>query len=1521
MAKTTGSASPSVTGSWNSTQTPQAGDRLVAVVTVFGSTTAALGAAPSGWFQDLTITASSREQVAYYSKVAAGSDAAPSFTSTTTGTASHSGIFCELYDLYDSSGQTPALDTSGTATGTTGTVAPVTGGNVTGTGEFAIAACGYGYSSSAAYSFTTPSGWTAAPSDAATAYCHAASFYLASPTSGATLTASMAHGTSSYVAGAVAVYLPPYPALSTLSDPFTQASVNGTLWGTYTAGSATLSFSSAGGTVNYPSASTSATDGSVYSQSSYSLAYSSCYAQIRAVPSAATAADGILSIGPNSNNLLRWVIEGGTLFAQYFVAGATTTVTSVTYSAVTHRWWRIRESGGTCYWDTSADGITWTNQGSAADPIDVTNAGMTFEGSCYENETNPGSFTFSNFNVPAVSPGAGLASATGASGQPGTSIVVGLSSAASATGTAGSVTISHIYYVSPSGSDANNGLSSGAAWQTVAKVNAATLHPGDTVLFQGGQTFSGTMLQPPSSGTAASPITFGSYGTGNATITTSASTAIYAYEVGGIVIENLTITGPGATASRTGGYVGVYFNRDVSGQAAAITVSNCTISGWSHGILAACSIAGGGYNGITLAGNTVTANLNDGINVVGSSPGSYTDHTNVTITNCIAHGNIGDSTNTSTSSGHGIVVGNLTGGSISNCTAYGNGGSCGCEGAGPVGIWCYTTKNFTIEYNVSYQNLTQSTSGNSYAYADGDGFDLDDQCNNVTLQYNIAYENYGSGIACYSDDTTWTGNTIRYNLTWGNSAFNPNEAELFITGVNTPTNGSFANSNIYGNTFICQNTGAVEPTAVELYAIGTFTGVNLWNNIIYCGGSGATLVYGDTAYTGIAFQGNLYYSASSFVISWGAPTYASLALWQATGQEKLSGANVGMQANPLLAAPGTAPAVTSPSSLSAATGLIPSPSSPVIGAGLNLSSDFSVSPGTADFFGVTLPASLPIGAAATITGSVASATGTSDAPAADVIPPAGLAHATGTAQQPSVNGSGTASAELATATGVAYTVTVSVTGGVSAGLAAGTGASLAPKTSVAANAGLVAGTGTAQQPSAAEADQTSAGLATGTGTSQGPAIAVRANAVLASGTGTAQQPSVTAPGSATAGFAAGMATAQAPVANVTAATGLAAGVSATQAPGTPIGTIAALAAGTAGSGAATPAITLPAGLATAAGAALPSTVITPGSATVAAGPATAAGSGQGPQIAVGASDVTGPATGTGSAQQPAALPGDIALAGLAGAAGAAQAPLANAGVPAQVAAATGTAQVPSGSPVPHAGQAGATGYAQQPGIAVATGSGVPGAAGSALPPAVATLGLDNSTAATAAATGTAQSPAVTVVNPYTADASLASADGLAQPPVAGITVPTGLASASGTSGQPVTGTGPVAATATGGAQAKTAQAALAADAFLAAGSGAGIEPRPPVALASAGLAAGTGTSGSIQQAVTVLGGMPSGDGSAGQPKILVAVRCRAGNRHGRISASFSQCIRVIQRHASNGIRAYDAAVGIRLFRGQCRKLQ
>lgn len=70
------------------------------------------------------------------------------------------------------------------------------------------------------------------------------------------------------------------------------------------------------------------------------------------------------------------------------------------------------------------------------------------------------------------------------------------------------------YYVSASGSDSNNGTSSGTPFQSLAKVNSLALRAGDQVLFRRGDTFRGTLLVR-RSGSATQPIVFDAYGSGS----------------------------------------------------------------------------------------------------------------------------------------------------------------------------------------------------------------------------------------------------------------------------------------------------------------------------------------------------------------------------------------------------------------------------------------------------------------------------------------------------------------------------------------------------------------------------------------------------------------------------------------------------------------------------------------------------------------------------------------------------------------------------------------------------------------------------------------------------------------------------------------------------------------------------------------------------------------------------------------------------------------------------------------------
>jgi hypothetical protein len=192
--------------------------------------------------------------------------------------------------------------------------------------------------------------------------------------------------------------------VETLADPFNQVSLDTGKWFQTVAGTTTMSYASGGATVNLPASATSTDIGSDGSNTStYDLTGSYAYMQVTAVPSNSTSAYAALQLAVLATGYyLRWHKEGSNLYARYNT-GSTTSAATLTYSATDHKWWRIRESGGTTYWDTSPDGTTWTNRASvlnATHAVPITSLRVTLQAGCWQVETSPGSFTFNDFNTP-----------------------------------------------------------------------------------------------------------------------------------------------------------------------------------------------------------------------------------------------------------------------------------------------------------------------------------------------------------------------------------------------------------------------------------------------------------------------------------------------------------------------------------------------------------------------------------------------------------------------------------------------------------------------------------------------------------------------------------------------------------------------------------------------------------------------------------------------------------------------------------------------------------------------------------------------------------------------------------------------------------------------------------------------------------------------------------------------------------------------------------------------------------------
>jgi parallel beta-helix repeat protein len=83
------------------------------------------------------------------------------------------------------------------------------------------------------------------------------------------------------------------------------------------------------------------------------------------------------------------------------------------------------------------------------------------------------------------------------------------------------------YYISNSGSDSNDGLTTATAWQTISKVNASTFNAGDSILLKRGDSWNERLI-PPSNG-----IYIGAYGTGATPTITGLKTITGFTNIGG----------------------------------------------------------------------------------------------------------------------------------------------------------------------------------------------------------------------------------------------------------------------------------------------------------------------------------------------------------------------------------------------------------------------------------------------------------------------------------------------------------------------------------------------------------------------------------------------------------------------------------------------------------------------------------------------------------------------------------------------------------------------------------------------------------------------------------------------------------------------------------------------------------------------------------------------------------------------------------------------------------------------------
>jgi hypothetical protein len=385
------------------------------------------------------------------------------------------------------------------------------------------------------------------------------------------------------------------------------------------------------------------------------------------------------------------------------------------------------------------------------------------------------------------------------------------------------------YYVNCAAATNGNGTSA-SPWNNLTTVNSQTFAPGDSLLFNRGTTCTGSFVFS-SSGTSASPITIGAYGTGAlpAIDGTGQNRAVKLLDTSYVTLRDMEV--------KNSLVWGVLVTTDHAAPAVGITLENLVVHHVTGGDYTAMNAK---WTGLVVfaPGMVVEPNMTKG-------SGTYirtSYFSNVLVDNVQAydttlwagifvwgvqidqdHQWAADCANQATQS-RGITIQNST---VHN--TYGDGIAQFCSQNGvlqsdvvyqsgmqpapvttgtPVGLWWWTSENMLGQLNESYDNHSPGV--------DGGGFDIDYGSSNSTMQYNYGHQNstYCTSVFGYSGPTTT--NIVRYNVCAGDGTVHtylksgtvtpmPGDSEIYVC---TWGGGKLVNTWIYNNTFYINSTGS-----------------------------------------------------------------------------------------------------------------------------------------------------------------------------------------------------------------------------------------------------------------------------------------------------------------------------------------------------------------------------------------------------------------------------------------------------------------------------------------------------------------------------------------------------------------------------------------------------------------------------------------------------------------------------------------------------------------------------------------
>ncbi|MCI3277660.1 hypothetical protein [Streptomyces cylindrosporus] len=186
--------------------------------------------------------------------------------------------------------------------------------------------------------------------------------------------------------------------LSALSDAFTASSINSALWNSVTGGAATLDTDNDLVVLAVPT--TNGATNTFGTTTTFDATSGALYAQIGVPANGAGGTKVAYKLLVDANNSVAIRVESGVFKTTLQTAGSTVTTTLPTYDPHAHRWWRLKETGGSWSADTSPDGLNWTTQWTSAYTWSPTAMSFVFQTGASVTEVAGSVATIENVNTP-----------------------------------------------------------------------------------------------------------------------------------------------------------------------------------------------------------------------------------------------------------------------------------------------------------------------------------------------------------------------------------------------------------------------------------------------------------------------------------------------------------------------------------------------------------------------------------------------------------------------------------------------------------------------------------------------------------------------------------------------------------------------------------------------------------------------------------------------------------------------------------------------------------------------------------------------------------------------------------------------------------------------------------------------------------------------------------------------------------------------------------------------------------------